>query len=199
MTAPGEATAAFDNNKAVYNITNVGNKDHCVQLKQNGITLEKGCTYKITFKATSTEARTIKCAMLTAGYDWYGGADLALEKDTEKSVEIEFTVTKDTDSNMTMVVSMGQIEGVSTPASTITLSDFVLVKVQADAPEVPTVPAGENMLSNGDFSQKDAGWENAVTAPGVATATFDDNKAVYNITNVGEDEWHVQLKQSGIT
>lgn len=137
VTAPGAATVSFDNNEAVYNITNAGTEDWNVQLKQNGITLEKGCKYKVTFNAKSTEARTIKCAMLTATYDWYGGADIVLEKDTEKPVEIEFTVgqDKETDNNITMVISMGQIKdengnNISTPVSAITLSDFVLVKTE---------------------------------------------------------------------
>jgi len=69
-------------------------------------------------------------AMLTTKYDWYGGADIALTKDVTKDVVAEFTVDKATDTNMTMVVSMGVIDGVATPASTITLSDFSLVEVQ---------------------------------------------------------------------
>ncbi|SEV83324.1 carbohydrate binding domain-containing protein [[Clostridium] fimetarium] len=130
ITAPGQATAIFTDNKATYAITNVGSADWNVQLKQSGITLEQGHKYKVTFKAKSTEARTIKMAMLTTKYDWYGGADIALTKDVTKDVVAEFTVDKATDMNMTMVVSMGVIDGVATPASTITLSDFSLVEVQ---------------------------------------------------------------------
>lgn len=129
VTAPGAAEATFDN-KAVYNISNVGTADWNVQLKQSGFTLEKGSTYKVTFKASSTKARTIKLAMLTAAYDWYGGADIELEEGKEKDVECIFTVDKDTDTNMTMVISMGVIEGKDTPLSTVTLSDFQLVKVE---------------------------------------------------------------------
>ena len=70
--------------------------------------------------------------MLTAAYDWYGGQDIVLEKDTEKQVEIEFTVgeDKETDSNITIVISMGNIENVDTPVSGMTLSDFKLIKVK---------------------------------------------------------------------
>ncbi len=68
--------------------------------------------------------------MLTAAYDWYGGQDIVLEKDTEKTVEIEFTVDKETDNNITMVISMGKIADVETPVSNITLSDFTLVKAE---------------------------------------------------------------------
>lgn len=138
VTSPGEASVSFDDNKAVYDITNVGTADWNVQLKQNDIMLEKGCKYKISFKACSTEARTIKLAMLSSTYAWYGGADIALEKDVEKDVVIEFTMEADTDAATTMVVSMGQIfeadnvTEIDTPASTITLSDFVLEKVATE-------------------------------------------------------------------
>lgn len=81
------------------------------------------------FKAHSTLGRTIKLAFLTASYDWYGGADISLTENETKEVELEFAVDKDTDTNMTMVVSMGVIEGQETPTSTVTLSDFSLVKI----------------------------------------------------------------------
>ena len=129
VTAPGEAAVSFEENKAVYNIANVGTADWNVQLKQNGITLEQGSTYKVAFKAHSTLGRTIKLAFLTASYDWYGGADISLTENETKEVELEFAVDKDTDTNMTMVVSMGVIEGQETPTSTVTLSDFSLVKI----------------------------------------------------------------------
>ena len=128
VTAPGEAKVSFEGKKAVYEISNVGTADWNVQLKQSGITLEKGSKYKVSFKAASTEERAIKVAMLSAAYDWYGGADIALSKE-EKLVEFEFVMEKDTDANTIMVVSMGKIDEQDTPLSMITLSDFTLEKV----------------------------------------------------------------------
>lgn len=135
VTAPGEAEVSFAENKAVYHIENVGTEDWNVQLKQKGITLEQGKKYRITFRAASTKARTIKLAMLSQSYTWYGGEDILLEENQEKEVAVEFTMGEETDSAATLVVSMGLIkdgEGneVSTPASEITLSDFSLVKVE---------------------------------------------------------------------
>lgn len=128
VTAPGEAKVSFENKKAEFDISNVGTADWNVQLKQENLTLEKGCTYKMKFKATSSAARTIKMAMLSAAYDWYGGADIDLAAGTEKDVEVTFTMEKDTDAATTMVVSMGVIEGKDTPVSKIVLSDFSLEK-----------------------------------------------------------------------
>ena len=101
-----------------------------VQLKQKDLVLEQGATYRLKFKAVSTESRTIKAAFLNTGYTWYGGADIALTKEKEKEVSSEFTVTEETANDITFVVSMGLIDGEDTPASDITLSDFSLVKVK---------------------------------------------------------------------
>ncbi len=220
ITSPGEATAEVKDGKVVYNIANVGTEDWHVQLKQENITLEKDCNYKMTFNATSTEARTIKLAMLSndGQYTWYGGKDIALEKDLEENVEIKFTMNYPTDIKTTLAVSMGQIkdentkENIPTPASTITLSDFKLVKIDAPeatptpvpdttpTPDVPNTPADGNLIKNGNFANGTEGWDiQAITAPGEATVEVKDGKIVYNITNVGDDEWYVQLKQVGIT
>lgn len=128
VTAPGAADVTVSDNSIVYDITDVGTADWNVQLKQSGITLEPEKTYVAKFKAASTKARTIKLAFLTASYDWYGGADIELPANGEKEVEVFFTVPgdKEKDDDITMVVSMGVIEGKDTPVSTITLSDFSL-------------------------------------------------------------------------
>jgi len=130
VTEPGEAVFSFEDNKAVCNITNTGTADWNVQLKQAGLTLIEGESYRITFKAASTQARTIKLALLSTSYDWYGGSDIELEANQEKEVTIDFTMDKATDTNTTLVVSMGLIEGKETPASSIALSDFSLVKTE---------------------------------------------------------------------
>lgn len=126
----GVADVTVSDNSIVYDIKDVGTDDWHVQLKQSGITLEPEKTYVAKFKATSTKARTIKLAFLTASYDWYGGKDIELPANEEKEVEITFAVpgNKVKDDNITMAVSMGVIKGKDTPVSTISLSDFSLQK-----------------------------------------------------------------------
>ncbi len=130
ITAPGEATTNIADHAIVYHISNVGTADWNVQLKQSGLILEKECKYRVTFKVTSTAARTIKLAMMSTSYTWYGGADIKLPENEEKEVVCEFTMNKETDSNADFVISMGKIDNEDTPASDITLSDFSLVKVE---------------------------------------------------------------------
>jgi beta-glucanase (GH16 family) len=128
ISSPAAAKSTVADNAVTYRITNVGTADWNVQLKQGNLVLEKGAAYCLKFKALSTESRTIKSAFLNTAYYWYGGADIALTKGEAKDVSVEFTVDKDTASDITLVISMGKIEGKDTPASDITLSDFSLVK-----------------------------------------------------------------------
>lgn len=130
VTFPEAADVSFENGRAVYKIRKVGTEDWHVQLKQSGIFLEQGARYKVTFKAKSSEARTIKLAMLSPSYTWYGGADIVLEKDQEKEFTVEFTMDKETETNASMVISMGAISGIDTPASTVELSAFSLIKTE---------------------------------------------------------------------
>ena len=198
ITAPGEADVSFEDGRAVYQIKNVGTADWNVQLKQSGLTLEKGSTYELSFKVKSDKARTIKAALLTETYDWYGGADIDLKQNEEKEVNVTISVDKETDTNITFVLSMGIIDGKDTPASTIEIDD-ISIKKQTKQDNKDEEGNKDGLLVNGDFSKGADNWINAITAPGEATASFEDGKAVYRITNVGEQEWHIQLKQSGLT
>ena len=130
VTSSGAADVSFENGRAVYKISNVGTEDWNVQLKQNGIVLEQGAHYKVTFKAKSSEARTIKLAMLSPSYNWFGGEDLVLDKDQEEEFTVEFTMNEETETNASMVISMGAISEIDTPASTVELSEFSLIRTE---------------------------------------------------------------------
>ena len=130
ITPPGEAVISIKEGEAVYNISNVGTEDWNIQLKQAGITLEQGCRYKVSFDVTSTLGRTIKLAMLNATYAWYGGADIDVTANEVKSVEVEFTVSEATDNNITMVISMGIVNGEELEGHEIHLSNFSLMKIE---------------------------------------------------------------------
>lgn len=130
VTSPGAADVSFENGRAVYKISNVGTEDWNVQLKQNGIVLEQGAHYKVTFKAKSSEARTIKLAMLSSSYNWFGGEDLVLDKDQEEEFTVEFTMNQETEMNASMVISMGAISEIDTPASTVELPEFSLIRTE---------------------------------------------------------------------
>lgn len=126
----GAKNVSVSGNAVIYEITDVGTDPSHIQLKQSGLALENGATYEVSFTAVSTESRTIITSFLDEnnGYKWYGGQNVLLEKDVEQNVSYTFTVSEDTCDDITFQVCMGLVD--SSPASTITLSNFSVKKAQ---------------------------------------------------------------------
>ena len=198
VTSPGAAEVSFEDAKAVYEITNVGSEDWHVQLKQSGLKLEKGASYQIKMNIKSTASRTVKYAFLDPSYNWYGGEDLDLTANEVKAVDFTLDVTEPTHNEITFVISMGKISNADTPVSVIEIDDISVEKISGGTETPDDIAFGTELIKNGDFANGDTNWESAVTSPGAAEVSFEDTKAVYNITDVGSEDWHVQLKQSGL-
>lgn len=188
-----------------FKVKDVGTRDWDIQLKQSGIKLEKGCKYRLNCKLTSTEARTIKLALMSTSCNWYGGADVALEKGNECNFEYEFTMNEENDSATDLVVSMGQIyedekytKPVNTPPSDITLKEFSLTKISEEK------ATDGNLLKNASFDNNDTtGWDVIINTTedktgAIADKTVSGGAITFAIDKPGTDDWHVQLKQSGI-
>ena len=60
------ATTAFTGNKARYEITSAGTADWNIQLKQEGLAMEKGTKYKVNFKIASSLDRQVTLAIMGA-------------------------------------------------------------------------------------------------------------------------------------
>lgn len=192
---------SYTNGVAIWTVAGIaGGNDYDVQMMQKGIQLEKGSTYELAFTAESTASRAIKWDIMSTSYDWYGGERVDLEANVPKAVTGQFTMAKDTDIDSLLAISMGQLKDgeqlLAAPDSTIRISGISLKKVDS------TPSAGENLLTNGDFTDGGTGWGAYVhTENGTAAAnySFSNGKATYEITNAGTENWHVQLKQEGIT
>ena len=182
-------TISVSENSITFDITDAGENDYDVQLKQMGIQLENGETYKVSFNAHSTAARNIVANVMSATYDWYGGAgDVSLVAGETQKVEFEFTMSKD-DAGAGLFVSMGKIG--ETPASVITLSDFSVMKIEKEVSEITPVEPGVNQLDMA--SMVNGSWG------GAHTMTISGNSIVYDITDVGTEDSHVSVKQTGLT
>lgn len=200
VVAPGAAATSFEGGKAVFDISNAGTIDWHVQLKQNGITLEQGNFYRLTFKASSSVARTINVGFMDKDYvNWYGGGPVALG--AEQTVTIEFCMDKATNTDVCMFLSMGKSENLDTPASVISLSELSLVKIPGMAPAASNNNGGNRVQTGvsvgGEMLHANA-WGNNVDASAGATVTYANGEAIFEITNVGTQSHHVQFSQSGL-
>ena len=187
------ATTETVNDGIVFHISDVGTADWNIQLKQGEINLEQDCDYRLAFKVTSTESRTIKVGFMDKNTEnWYGGSDVSLEKNKAKNVVCKFTMTKDTDAESLMLISMGKIEGEDTPVSDITLSDFYLEKLEASA--ITPKPLNENLFKNAELNS-DGVWETAIYGGAEGDSKIANGTAIFHLTKLGTDDWAPQFKQ----
>lgn len=187
------ATTETVNDGIVFHISDVGTADWNIQLKQGGINLEQGCDYRLAFKVTSTESRTIKVGFMDKNTEnWYGGSDVSLEKNKAKNVVCKFTMTQDTDAESLMLISMGKIEGEDTPVSDITLSDFYLEKLEASA--ITPKPLNENLFKNAELNS-DGVWETTIYGGAEGDSKIENGTAIFHLTKLGTDDWAPQFKQ----
>lgn len=192
------ATNTVSGNAITFDIKNVGEADWNVQLKQEGLSLQAGHTYHVSFKAKSTAARTIKgCVMHDANNEtkWDGGSDAALEAGVEKNVEFDVKVSKNVD-NAYLQVSMGKIADVDTPASVITLSDFSMIDKNEAA--VDPKPLNTNLFKGADLTDAND-WDIWIDSENVnGTSEIKDGKATFVLSKIGKEDYQPQFKQSGI-
>ena len=120
-----------------------------IQLKQTGVKLEKGKTYKLSFKAKSTLDRTIQYALqrdgavhknADGGEDWtpYTQETVSVTVDY-KTFEKKFKMTFDSDEGTIFNISMGGKN--ITDKHVISIDDIKLVEIPES--EMPKVEAGK--------------------------------------------------------
>jgi beta-glucanase (GH16 family) len=126
-----DASRSIEDGNIIYDIKNPGTEDWHVQLKQQGLNLEKDATYSVKFDIVSTVGRTFKTGVMSTDYNyWYGGADIKLDADSAKNVEFKFTMKTD-DSAADFYISLGKYTYEETSGSVITISNISFVKVSS--------------------------------------------------------------------
>lgn len=202
-----------EDNAADFSIENTGDADWKIQLKQNNVPLKQGQWYRLSFDAKSSIARKIMYAIQRDGSkhddDWtpYVQNTVSLDADINNytPISVEFQMKEDDDLEAVLSISMGAVGGTQiTEKHRICFDNFVLEEIEA--PEVPDVEEGVNILKNADFSDADdsmAGWTETIAnwddLTAQAVRSISEGVITYAIENVGTEDWHIQLKQSGLS
>ena len=122
--------------KEVTNAT-MGSNPWDIQIIQNGIKIEEGETYEVSFKASSTKPRKIVAGVqkTSANYDQYGQGTFDI---TTESVEYKYEVNGTvTDENAGVYFNLGKSDQTpETPESTIKISDIKMVKKSTSGTKV---------------------------------------------------------------
>lgn len=150
----GEGSLKLTEGKAEINVTKTGTNAYDVQMIQNGVHYEKGQSYKVTFDAYASVARTLEVNIEKDSDPWtsYLGEAKTFDLGTEKkNFEILFTMNEATDENGRVSFNAGLATG------SVFIDNVVLSKVEGTLGLAKNVRmlAGERTLSvydmNGSF------------------------------------------------
>ena len=118
------------------------------------------------------------------------------EKEEEETVEekvtnvsFDFDFSAEDSHSIALQVNFGKISSLGDAGvapATVKVSNISLVDTTED----------EQILSDRDF--KNGQWNCGFNSPGEGTCSFEDGKAVIEIKNSGDENWHIQLQQSGL-
>jgi hypothetical protein len=178
--------SGIDTTAGTYSITTAGTPANPwdIKLMQSNITLVEGDTYRVVLVMKASAARTVNVALgipLTVEPWWieyarFNGVELTTEFQT---FEFLFTSTKETSSDIQIVVEIGNTGGYVD--GTVEFDSIAVNKAILD-----------DLLVNTSFAD---GWT-FYQADGL-DATYDRTGGTFNVTtnNVGNDTWTVQLNQ----
>ena len=125
----GEGTLKFNEGKAEINVTKVGTNAYDVQMIQKGLHYERGQSYKLTFEAYASAARTLEVNLEKDTDPWtsYIGGGKTFDLGTEKKTyEIIFTMEEPTDEDARISINAGLATG------SVYIDNVVLSKASAD-------------------------------------------------------------------
>ncbi|MCX7951907.1 MAG: carbohydrate binding domain-containing protein, partial [Clostridiales bacterium] len=124
------STFLVENGEAKLDIYYEGPQNWSTQLAQQGLTIEKGKTYVISFDARTTFDRNIQVIIEHNGgeYTKYLGPQEVYLTSEMNHYSFEFTMNAETDSNAHLVFALGKIEGneFPLPPHTIYIDNVVL-------------------------------------------------------------------------
>ena len=103
-------------------------------MKQKGLTMEAGASYKLEMKIGASIDRDVKVAFMGAGDAWHGGTDISLTKDKLKSVSrIIKLEDKEIIGTLSFQISLGQLGETELVAHAVEISDISLTKAESGA------------------------------------------------------------------
>lgn len=155
-----------------------------IQLVQPHVNLERGDSYKLTFDASSEQARAIQVSFVSSNGNLLADQVVDLISKTERHT-VEFTVDLETDNDVELLFNLGGDD------SDVYLDNVSLVRVlESDGIE-------NNLIRNGIFDSL-AHWETEQNHSKAEFSVSEEGHFLVEITDVGYDTWAIQLYQEGV-
>lgn len=207
----GQAVLSNDttnSNALKVDITNAGSVNYAVQVRQDGINIEAGKKYEVSFDAWASAPRNFMLKVgggPDRGYAAYSGEQTVALTTTRERKTLTFDMKATTDAAARLEFNLG---GVGT--GPVWLDNVVVKAIGAAAGPRPPAADG-NLLYNAAFNQDVAGQPGIAGVPGTAywstwengnnglTTNVNSGEITLNIAHVDPaNDWHVQLNQTEV-
>ena len=184
-----DASVTFDTGAIVIDVVNTGDANWNIQLFQEGMDFVDTTQYRITFDAMSTVDRDINIKLIAADATEF--AQTVSLTGTMQTFTFDFTFNI-ADQAGKLDFELGLINAAL--ASIITIDNIMLEEFDGT-----DVIADTNQVVNGTLDQAvDWGVWMADWNSTAATTSVVDGAMVLDITDVGAENWNIQLFQEGI-
>ncbi len=158
-------------------VPSTSKKQGDVVVQQSGLALKAGETYVLTFDSRATAEKTIQASVAGKTYT----AKLTTKT---KHYQFKFTTASNLkDNSAVLKFLLGQ-------KGTVYIDNVRIDRV---------MQPGAEMVQNGSFAEGMKGWSPYVDGSAAAAYTAENGRIKFDITNPGTQNWHVQLKQSGLS
>ena len=125
-----EGTNSVSDGKVTLNITKSGSETYQPQLIQQGLALEQGIKYRLTFTASAGAARTIDVGFQQSSDPWGPYADTTFNLTASEQVyTFEFEMSKPSDPNVQLSFNVG---GSGTNGTSVAISNVKLIYLAGD-------------------------------------------------------------------
>ncbi|MDQ0230896.1 carbohydrate binding domain-containing protein [Metabacillus malikii] len=166
-------------------INNGGNNKDSVQLVQSGLNLENGKPYQLTFDASAEAEREIQVAIKNSKSEVIHEEIVNLSATTQEYT-LDFKMNAATDNNSELQFNIGGNQ------SDVYIDNVFLKRL-------PLEQVKDNLVKNGIFDGL-SDWRAEAYNPGKATFSVnEEGQAKAAITDIGTEDWNIQLFQQGIS
>ncbi len=182
--------------KCKIEITQVGNSENAPQLSQNGIALQEGEAYTLSFLASSSRQGSIKAVIRSNNLILTDSSAVLNTGATSKKLSVDFFVEK-LEGPATLELNMGRYDG----ATNIALDSVVLIKKTVPIIRIVSPAAKDRWITGNEYK---ISWTNSGILESVKIQYSTDNGATWKIitqaaTNQKSFWWKIPSGVSGST
>ena len=199
-----DATLSATQNMMKVHIKKVGNTTYAPQVIRKGLTLTKGTTYAVSFKAQASAARkiTVDVGKDLTDKPWYTpyAAQQTFDVGTGMTTyTYTFKVAEDTDSGLKIAFGLGKFSDGEIVPVNVFIDDVSIVEISSNSTVASdAVIKGEDVIGDGNLDTQ-GNWTSWVGDGAAGTVSYTGNEGVAQITAVGNHDYSVQFDRNSVT